>query len=197
MKKLRRILKNMVLFIFPSSSVLMLHKVTVEAPEASYNLSQANFYKLIDSFSNWATMDDVVLNKKKGKITLTFDDISEDVFTVAYPYLKKKNIPFTVFITLDLIDKEGYITKQQFDELLKDPLVTIGGHCYQHIPLPSQNKKEQEYQLQDSFDALAGLSGNEIRYFAYPYGQYNDVTLKILKERKTYSYAFFGRRRIL
>ena len=188
-RTIKRMLKNIV-YRLPSSSVLMLHKVTDDDPNSSFHVSKDNFYKLIDSFSDWATMDEVVLNKKKGKIVLSFDDVKDDLYLVAYPRLREKNIPFTIFITLDLLDKEGYITRKQLEELSKDPLVTIGGHCMIHEPLPEQSENKQKYQFEKSHHILSEIAGKKVLYFAYPYGQSNDISIKLLKEGTSYSYAF-------
>ena len=45
---------------------------------------------------------------------LTFDDIPENVFQKAYPILKERKIPFTVFISTKFVDWKDYETGQQY-----------------------------------------------------------------------------------
>ena len=61
------------------------------------------------------SMDDfykVFVNRgsfKGNEIILTFDDGYKNNYTVAYPILCSRNIPFTVFISTELVDKEGFV----------------------------------------------------------------------------------------
>ena len=43
----------------------------------------------------------------EGMLAITFDDGYQNVFRVAWPILKKYNIPFTVFISTDFIEKQN------------------------------------------------------------------------------------------
>ncbi len=121
-------------------------------------------------------------------ILITFDDGLADLYTIAYPYLKKHNIPFTAFIATDFLDKEGYITTEQLKTLASDELVTIGAHGVTHTPLPKLSKEGQEYELRTSKEILEKIIDNDVTIFAYPYGQKNKDTLKLIS--KIYKYAF-------
>ena len=72
----------------------------------------------------------------------------------------------------------------------KSPLVTIGSHDMNHVPLPNSSYDEQERELVDSKKMIEELIGLPVKYLAYPYGQHNKDTLRILNSKKLYSRAF-------
>lgn len=48
---------------------------------------------------------------------LTIDDVPEYFYHNAYPLLKEYGIPFTLFVNVSLLDKDGFITKEQLIEM--------------------------------------------------------------------------------
>lgn len=182
-----------VVYSFPASVVLMLHRITdnLEEPN-SCSLTKDNFEFLLSNFNNWSSLDDIVNKKIKGKITLTFDDGYFDIYERVYPICKEKNIPFTVFVTYGLLDTPGYLTKNQVIELSNDPIVTIGSHNVRHLPLPTLSYEEQEKELLNSKIEIEKLIGKPVNFLAYPYGQNDKRTMKILKKSKAYTHAFIA-----
>jgi peptidoglycan/xylan/chitin deacetylase (PgdA/CDA1 family) len=171
----------------------MLHSVRAKKDLVSgVNISKDRFDDLLDSFHNFDHIETVATNPKAKKIALTFDDGFEDIYSVIYPCLKERSVPFTVFVTYSLLDSPNYLTKDQLIELSQDPLVTIGSHCVHHIPLAKASKEDQQKELLASHEALEALLQKKILYLAYPYGQYNDDTLSILKESQAYTHAFLA-----
>ncbi|MBQ6431381.1 MAG: polysaccharide deacetylase family protein [Oscillospiraceae bacterium] len=126
----------------------------------------------------------------RSPCTLTFDDGLYDVYRVAYPELKKRNIPFTVFIVTDYLDTDGYLSTQALRELAADPLVTIGSHGTSHAILTELPAQAQLRELAESKRILQEITGKEIRVFAYSHGQFNRTTLDLMKKHKLYDAAF-------
>ena len=61
----------------------------------------------------------------------------------------------------------------------------IGLHSYSHPTQMSKlSKAEQELEYQNNCDHLTGLIGKPIRVMSHPCGEYNEITLKILKRMK-------------
>ena len=46
------------------------------------------------------------------------------------------------------------------------------------------SKSEQELEFQNNYDHLSGLIGKPIRAMSHPCGDYNEITLEILKSMK-------------
>ena len=177
-KQLKGIAKKL-MYIVPTSFVLMFHHVeeTPALPRSKCLLATERFYEIISAFpaKAYVSVQDVL---KKGKrIAITFDDGLEDVYRVAYPYLKEKKIPFCIFVVTDFLDQPGYITTEQLLEMNQDPLVTIGSHGITHKNLPELSEAAQISELADSKQSLENLLGKPVKYFAYSHGQYDATTL--------------------
>lgn len=116
---------------------------------------------------------------------VTFDDIPEDVYYNAYPILKRRNIPFTVFVTTKYVDwekmetGETFITREHLLELDKDALCTIGAHTTTHPML--RNVANAKEEIVDNKMWLEALLGHPIDYLAYPYGKHSSISKKIQK----------------
>lgn len=113
---------------------------------------------------------DNLKDKHTKKIAIiTFDDGCQDVYLNAYPYLKDKNIPFTIYITTSWLGQDGYMTKEEVLEMDKDPLVTIGFHTKTHPQLRRVNNKKNE--IWQSKKELELILGHSVDHFAFPYGK--------------------------
>ena len=187
---MKKYIKNIIyrlLAALPSSAILMLHNITDDAKLKKHIfLSNDKFVLMVDSFQNWMPLEKVIERPSIKGISLTFDDGFEDVYLIAYPYLKSKNIPFTVFVTVDKLDTEGYLTTEQLRELSNDPLCTVGAHCYHHLPLAKLSAEDQKMELYESKRVIEEKIGQPVLFMAFPYGSYNKVTLQILKQTKAY-----------
>ncbi|MBO5907597.1 MAG: polysaccharide deacetylase family protein [Clostridia bacterium] len=189
-KRIKKIIYRLI-GLLPSSAVLMLHNIT-DHPKLNKSivLSHEKFLLLVNSFNNWSPINAAVKKPSSGVLAMTFDDGFEDVYTVAYPYLKSQNVPFTVFVTVEKLNTEGYLTTEQLKELADDNLCTIGAHCYNHLPLAKLSYEEQKKELITSKCAIEKIIDKPVTLMAFPYGSYNASTLKILRETKSYTASF-------
>ncbi|MDE3236313.1 MAG: glycosyltransferase [Bacteroidota bacterium] len=73
-------------------------------------------------------------------------------------------------------------TLQQVQDVLKNPLITLGAHTVTHPVLPAFSLQEQLNQLSNAKDALEKIVGKEIRYLSYPYGECDTATINIARE---------------
>ncbi len=179
MKQMRNIAKK-ILWSIPSSFILMFHHVT-DCPEytkSSCMMKTENFYKCIDLLDNYDSLKNIVKNPGEKKIAVTFDDGLSDLYTIAYPYLKSKKIPFTVFIATELLDTPGYITTAQLIEMSMDELVTVGSHGITHKILTELTDDEKKYEIRESKKILESLIKKDVFCFAYSHGQYDAVCQK-------------------
>ena len=114
--------------------------------------------------------------RDRKKAVITFDDGWMDAYMNAYPFLKRYNIPFTVYITTNFIGKEGYIGNSELKVYSEDPLVTIGFHTQSHSKLRYENNMQKEIFL--SRKELEKKVGKAILFFAYPYGKLYTIGLR-------------------
>ena len=190
---MKKVLKSL-FFRIPASYVLMLHHVDDGniTPVSDCIIQYDQFIRLLKQDRKFMQMSDYLSFKAQnnGKYLLTFDDGLEDVFRVVYPVLKAREIPFTIFVPVDLLDTPGYISIEQLKEMAKDPLVTIGSHGVSHRVMTTLSVGEQELELVESKKTLQRIIGKSVDVYAYPHGQFNSDTIKLLKKLNLYKAAF-------
>ncbi len=107
-----------------------------------------------------------------NSVSITIDDGYKDNL-VAVELMEKYQIPYTIYISTGLIDKEQYLTTQDLEDIAKLDLCTLGTHSVNHIHLSSLNKEKQYEELYDSKLFLENIIGKRVIDFSYPYGNYN------------------------
>ena len=159
------------LYLCPSSYCLMFHHIDDGKimKKSSCVLSIEKFIDILDSGIEFISVDEYVSfsGKTINKCVITFDDGLKDVYTVAYPELKKRQIPFTIFVIVDYLDTEGYITTEELIELSKDPLVSIGAHGMTHDVLTGLSIEKQKYEMFSSKKYLEEIIGKKVDFFAF------------------------------
>ncbi len=103
-------------------------------------------------------------------IALTFDDGYENMYTQAFPLLKKYNMKGTMYIIVNALDKPGYLTKAQAKEMSDSGYVEIASHTFNHPDLRTKSPEASKYEIMGSKGALEKIIGRSVTDFAYPYG---------------------------
>ena len=151
---------------------------------------EATLKRLVSEGYSFVSIDEmleIIRGKNKKKfVVVTFDDIMDNVYSNAYPILKRYKIPFTVFVATGLIDTGDYITSEHLKELNNDTLCTVGAHSVNHCKL--KNAPNSHNEMLESKQQLEVLLGCEINYMAYPYGWHCDVSKKNMKEAQELGY---------
>ena len=125
-------------------------------------------------------------------VNITIDDGYIDTFSVALPLFQRLKIPFTVYITTGFLDNTMPMTwcpnqalglrSEQLKILAEEPLCTIGCHTCSHPHLSTLPEEQQRREMADCKADLEHLLGTEIQHLAYPHGDYNTDTLRIVAE---------------
>lgn len=131
-------------------------------------------------------------------VAITVDDAYASVYTEAFPRLREKKWPFTVFVSTDGIDKgyQSYMTWEQMREMQQHG-VTFANHSASHDylvrflkdELPDQWKKRVANDIQQAQKRLQEELGNAPNLLAYPYGEYNTELSKLVS---SLGYIAFG-----
>lgn len=179
--------------------VLMYHRVgdAHNAWEARYAISPQNFaahmHKLarrgyravpISALTAWLEGGPPL---PQGAFLLTFDDGFAGVREHALPVLEGLGWPATVFLVSDLIGGRDEWTRSSNPGGVTYPLLTaeeilemrergisFHSHTRSHPRLPTLDDERLAEELAGSRAALRRLLGEEIEYFAYPFGQLDD-----------------------
>lgn len=115
---------------------------------------------------------------RRPGVVLTFDDGFADVYDNAWPLLRDRGLPFTLFLASGYVGArmrwEGSTAKadgaaltwDQIAELSASGLCTVGNHTHRHVP-PDQ-------LTTDEFDACSAAIEQHLgvrpQHFAYPWG---------------------------
>jgi peptidoglycan/xylan/chitin deacetylase (PgdA/CDA1 family) len=105
-------------------------------------------------------------------VGITIDDGYSSVYDHAWPRFKKANLPFTVFIATDPIDRNSanYMNWDQIRALKKDG-VEIGAHTSSHNHMPTSKNKHNQSELINSNSRMFKKIGQIPSLFAYPFGE--------------------------
>lgn len=127
-------------------------------------------------------------------IVITFDDGYQNNYLYAYPILKKYGFTATIFVATGTVGginefdyakniqpKNAMLTWGQIKEM-KNNGITIGAHTIDHVHLTEVSQSEARRQISRSKDVLEKELGQEIKYFCYPYGDYNQAVADIVEE---------------
>ena len=106
-------------------------------------------------------------------VAVTFDDGYEDVYTNAFPLLKKYEINATLFMPTSLIGEEGYLDEDQLRELQNSGYVDVESHTVSHEDLSRLSPDEIENEFRESKRTLEDILDKTVNVIAYPGGYVN------------------------
>ncbi|MCW9047666.1 MAG: polysaccharide deacetylase family protein [Gammaproteobacteria bacterium] len=124
-------------------------------------------------------------------VVITFDDAYASVYNEAFPVLRAKGLPFTVFVTTQYIGdaNQNFMSWNQLRELQKMG-AEIGNHSHSHAHLIRKHKNETQkqwkYRVTNEINQAQFILEREvstpIRVFAYPYGEFSNSLKEILRD---------------
>lgn len=115
-------------------------------------------------------------------VILSFDDGSQSQYDYAFPVLKKFNFTATFFIFTSAPGHKYFLTWDEIKELDAAGM-TIGSHTLNHPYLDKiTDPKELEKQIIYGKTSLEKHMGKIVDFFAYPFGEYNDQIIEVVKK---------------
>ena len=142
---------------------------------------------------------DLNKNITKKKFIITFDDGYENLITNVFPILKKLEFSATCFVVTNMLNKYNVWDENRSDykkmKLMNIDQIyewvsngfEIGSHTKDHLDLTSLDINKKKEQIIDSKNFINQSLGIKITSFAYPFGSFDDETIKIVQEN--YKYA--------
>lgn len=125
-------------------------------------------------------------------VVITFDDGYRELKTTATPFLAEMGFHHTHFINSEKMGKTTDWVKVAPDlPILSHTdiqemsgaygrMVDFQAHGETHLSLKNQSPSTIFKEVQGCIDTLESLHHQPVRYFAYPYGDFDDVTVKTL-----------------
>lgn len=129
-------------------------------------------------------LEDYLLNNiaiPEKSIVITFDDGYMDNYTNAFPILKDLNMKATIFCITFELDGEYYLSESAIKKM-SDYGIDIESHTAGHPDLTSMTYEQQLNEFVESKEALEAITEKPVTAIAYPYGKYNDTSIKAAKD---------------
>ena len=180
--------------------VLMYHSIADNNP-TFFNVTPQNFAKQMSYLADHGyqvvkptDLIDYLAGRRtlsSKAILITFDDGYEDNYLQAAPILRRYGFPATVFLTTSLIDRvethrsgwtTNMLTSQEIKQLVDSGLWQFGAHTETHPHLSKLSYDKQQIELEKSKEAVERITGQDCMLVAYPYGDYDEQTLRLAKE---------------
>jgi peptidoglycan/xylan/chitin deacetylase (PgdA/CDA1 family) len=125
----------------------------------------------------------------KRAVVLTIDDGHRSIYREAFPILKEYGYPATVFVYSDYINNGGLKTKE-LSAMKKSGLISIQPHSKSHSNLTVRQAGESQSQylrrvrqeISLPNEKLVKYLGERPRYYAYPFGDSNDLVIEALQD---------------
>ncbi len=121
--------------------------------------------------------------KDKKEILITIDDGFKSFYNEAWPFLKKNEIPFILFVSTEPVGKNGYMNWDEIREIEKSKIGFIGHHSHTHEYLIEMSHEDFVNDIETASKIFKKELGYIPRIFSYPFGEYSlDMKKYILKK---------------
>ena len=127
--------------------------------------------------------------KDEKKILVSIDDGFKSFYEEAWPYLKKNNIPFILFISTQPVGKNGYMSWDQIREIEKSKLGTIGHHSHTHEYLIDMTNEDFINDIETASSIFKEKLGYIPSIFSYPFGEYSKFMKDYIASKFTIAFG--------
>jgi peptidoglycan/xylan/chitin deacetylase (PgdA/CDA1 family) len=110
-------------------------------------------------------------------VVITVDDGWLCAYTHIAPELRKRAMPFTLFVYPKIIGNGAHaVSWKQVEELAREG-VDVESHAFSHPFLTKLDAPSLERELSESRAVIARHTGQPVRFLSYPYGDYNPAVM--------------------
>lgn len=182
--------------------ILCYHRIGGDASKMS--VSAANF----DSQMDWlatngyqvvrlSDLAEFLAGRKalpRKSVVITFDDGHESVYRHAFPALKQRGYPATLFVYTDFLGARDALAWPQMGEMQRSGLFDVQAHSKSHRNLTERSGHDSEASYRQQLtlelrqprlliERQLNTSGAKVRHFAYPYGDANDAVFDAMRRQ--------------
>ena len=166
------------------ATILIYHRVGGGSPDER-DVRLQEFEAQVDLLADAPVvpLGEAVVRLRSGdarpSVVLTFDDGFADVYTGAWPLLRERGLPFTVYLATKFVGRtmhwEGSTARDtgapalswdQLAEMVGTGLCSVGNHTHSHV----RPEDLDEAELELCSTAVLGGLGVVPEHFAYPWG---------------------------
>lgn len=175
-----------------SAVIIMYHRFGEdEIPSTNTRIEQfeAHIEELTGGGYTVLPVSDIVDALRSGRdlpdrtVGITIDDAYLSVYTEAFPRLRAAELPFTLFVSTDPVDRRqpGYLNWEQIREM-RDAGVAIGAHTASHLHMADATPEQNREEMRKSLERFRKELGAAPALFAYPYGETSLSVQDVLRE---------------
>lgn len=114
-------------------------------------------------------------------VVVSLDDGYGDVYTNAFPLIKRYNIKVSLMIATGLVGNSGFVTWDQLREMKNSGLIYFVDHTWSHYSVQN-NIDKIHYEIETARSQIEGNLGQKTDLFAYPYGAFTNLEIQVLRE---------------
>ena len=210
MSRFIHIIKFILLFFCASTEatvILQYHHISDSTPKStslSPSLFRQHLAYLEDNNFKVISLGDLLESLEKQSelpeksVVITFDDGYRSIYDTAFPLLKERGFPFTVFVNTSPIKNKlnQFMGWQELKELTRYG-GQIANHSITHPHFIRRLNDESERawvtriksEITDAQALIEKNTGTTLKAIAYPYGEFNNSVKAIVKELE---FAGFG-----
>jgi peptidoglycan/xylan/chitin deacetylase (PgdA/CDA1 family) len=143
---------------------------------------------LADSGYKTITPDEYVAYLNNGTplpdkpVLITYDDTDKEQYTIGAAEMNKYGFKGVFFIMTISIGRPNYMTKEELKSL-SDSGHIIAAHTWDHHRVTKYTEADWDKQLTESAKKLETITGKPVKYFAYPFGLWNQPAIPELQKR--------------
>ncbi len=128
-----------------------------------------------------AALDRLDVGDSRPSVVLTFDDGFADIYRNAWPLLRERSVPFTIYLASAYMGRtlrwEGSTAKgasglgltwDQLTEMVASGLCTVGNHTHNHVR-PEELTPDELDACSSEIEAMLGVRP---KHFTYPWGSW-------------------------
>lgn len=175
-----------------SESTPRITSVTADEFISHLNWLEMNSFKVIALESLVQQIQSKQLDPNAQTAVITFDDTGSSVCETAWPILKRKQLPFTVFINtaIMLTPNKSQCSWEALKTMQASGLMTVANHSHNHLHMINHRDYDSKKQwadtmrgeIQEAQTVLEDKLNVTTNLFAYPYGEYNEELQTIVEK---------------
>ncbi|WP_257281694.1 MULTISPECIES: polysaccharide deacetylase family protein [unclassified Endozoicomonas] len=190
-----------------SAVFLQYHHVSDKTPAVT-SITPEMFRQHLDYLDkndfNVAPIETIIKAIQSGRsvpdktVVITFDDAYKNIYENAFPMLRDKGWPFTIFVSTQPVDRGfgNFLTWKQIQEMSRSG-ATIANHTTSHPHMPEKLPGESDQawlersgkEITDTEQRIRNETGQDVKMLAWPFGETAPELRKMIKEM---GYIGFG-----
>jgi len=169
----------------PTGATLLIYHRIAGGTVNELDLSPQSFRRQLDLLAGHdvvsldAALDRLDAQDSRPSFVLTFDDGFDEVYDNAWPLLRERRLPFTIYVASSYMGAEltwegstatgpagRGLTWPQLDEMIASGLCTVGNHTHRHV----RPEALTEQELDTCTEVVRQRLGVAPQHFTYPWG---------------------------